>query len=57
MVDPFTISHCSQCSTTGLTRKEMFYLTMHSTHCIYGYMASEWMVAQMNGQTNKKKIE
>ena len=21
-------------------RKEMFYLTMHSTHFIYGYMAS-----------------
>ena len=21
-------------------RKEMFYLTMHSTHLIYGYMAS-----------------
>ena len=23
-------------------RKEMFYLTMHSTHFIYGYMASEY---------------
>ena len=23
-----------------LGRKEMFYLTTHSTHCIYGYMAS-----------------
>ena len=22
-------------------RKEMFYLTMHSTHFIYGYMASD----------------
>ena len=22
-------------------RKEMFYLTTHSTHCIYGYMASD----------------
>ena len=22
-------------------RKEMFYLTMHSTHFIYGYMVSE----------------
>ena len=22
-------------------RKEMFYLTTHSTHFIYGYMASE----------------
>ena len=25
-------------------RKEMFYLTTHSTHFIYGYMASEHMV-------------
>ena len=24
----------------GTGRKEMFYLTMHSTHFIYGYMAS-----------------
>ena len=25
-------------------RKEMFYLTMHSTHFIYGYMASDiWL--------------
>ena len=23
-------------------RKEMFYLMMHSTHFIYGYMASEY---------------
>ena len=22
-------------------RKEVFYLTTHSTHCIYGYMASD----------------
>ena len=22
-------------------KKEMFYLTTHSTHCIYGYMASD----------------
>ena len=25
-------------------RKEMFYLMMHSTHFIYGYMASDYMV-------------
>ena len=25
-------------------RKEMFYLTTHSTHCIYGYMASDIML-------------
>ena len=24
-------------------RKEMFYLTTHSTHFIYGYMASDWV--------------
>ena len=27
-------------STTAEGRKEMFYLTTHSTHFIYGYMAS-----------------
>ena len=26
---------------TGRGRKEMFYLTMHSTHFIYSYMASD----------------
>ena len=26
---------------TQMKEKEMFYLTMHSTHFIYGYMASE----------------
>ena len=25
----------------GLGRKDMFYLTTHSTHFIYGYMASD----------------
>ena len=28
-----------QCEREG--KKEMFYLTMHSTHFIYGYMASD----------------
>ena len=28
-------------STVTNTRKEMFYLTTHSTHFIYGYMASD----------------
>ena len=29
---------------TNVGRKEMFYLTMHSTHFIYGYMASDmWL--------------
>ena len=26
----------------GLKKREMFYLTTHSTHFIYGYMASEY---------------
>ena len=58
-IDPsWAISCSSQSSTTGVTksvvssslslgwqgRKEMFYLTTHSTHFIYGYMASNiWL--------------
>ena len=31
-------------SVNGVGRKEMFYLTTHSTHFIYGYMASDiWL--------------
>ena len=31
-------------NSTGTGRKEMFYLTTHSTHFIYGYMASDiWL--------------
>ena len=38
--------HHEGCSTTELClaeigRKEMFYLTTHSTHFIYGYMVSD----------------
>ena len=35
----------ADCSLTGIEgRKEMFYLTTHSTHFIYGYMASDiWL--------------
>ena len=29
------------CMTAHQVRKEMFYLTTHSTHFIYGYMASD----------------
>ena len=29
------------CRTYGNGRKEIFYLTMHSTHFIYGYMVSD----------------
>ena len=41
-------SLCSGPATTrvglSLGRKEMFYLTTHSTHFIYGYMASDiWL--------------
>ena len=32
-------SHSSLCCPTDTTMKEMFYLTMHSTHFIYSYMA------------------
>ena len=28
-------------SLSTVSRKEMFYLTTHSTHFIYGYMASD----------------
>ena len=32
------------CTVSAERRKEMFYLTMHSTHFIYGYMASDiWL--------------
>ena len=42
----FGMSHLPQCSyghviICRLGRKEMFYLTTHSTHFIYGYMASD----------------
>ena len=34
----------TQSCTNQNGRKEMFYLTMHSTHFIYGYMASDiWL--------------
>ena len=35
-----SISHVHQC-TCQSTRKEVFYLMMHSTHFIYGYMVSD----------------
>ena len=35
---------CVQGSESGEGRKEKFYLTTHSTHFIYGYMASDIMV-------------
>ena len=38
-VNPTTHHNLSRC-TTMEGRKEMFYLTTHSTHFIYGYMAS-----------------
>ena len=33
-------SHHEQLATHKEGRKELFYLTTHSTHFIYGYMAS-----------------
>ena len=35
----FTLSELHSLHKTG--KKEMFYLTMHLTHFIYGYMASD----------------
>ena len=35
----FTGEKCTSMVEVG--RKEMFYLTTHSTHFIYGYMASD----------------
>ena len=32
-------AYCSRCLSEK--KKEMFYLTTHSTHFIYGYMASD----------------
>ena len=32
---------CQNHGELNLGRKEMFYLTTHSTHFIYGYMASD----------------
>ena len=34
----------SVCASTIVGRKEIFYLTMHSTHFVYCYMASDVMV-------------
>ena len=45
----------------GAGRKEMFYLTTHSTHFIYGlYMASVWSwkeVFQANDLTHTVELE
>ena len=41
-IDPTTHRTMSECSYHG--EREMFYLTTHSTHFIYGYMASDiWL--------------
>ena len=42
-------------------RKEMFYLTTHSTHFIYGYLASEsvltpWVSVWCRKQIHRKKL-
>ena len=41
-INPMTHHTMSGCFSSALTKrkKEVFYLTMHSTHYIYGYMAS-----------------
>ena len=41
-------------------RKEMFYLMMHSTHFIYGYMASNiWLrtILIVRGETHSHRID
>ena len=41
---PFIIWTINSILKSTMRRKEMFYLTMHSTHFIYGYMASDiWL--------------
>ena len=49
-IDPMTYNTMSRCSTTkgiatkGERGRNFFYLTTHSTHFIYGYMASDiWL--------------
>ena len=34
-------------------RKEMFYLTTHSTHFIYGYMASDIIMVKNNTDSER----
>ena len=38
------LKRASYWNVPNIRRKEMFYLTTHSTHFIYGYMASKHMV-------------
>ena len=38
-------------------RKEMFYLTMHSTHFIYGYVAAGHLVKGLSRVSNCNKFE
>ena len=47
-IELFLVSACTTnitkamvCTILSVGRKEMFYLTTHSTHYIYGYMASD----------------
>ena len=36
-------------------RKEMFYLTTHSTHFIYGYMASDIIMVKDHSDSERGK--
>ena len=38
---PNFTGHYVNCTVVLEERKEMFYLTMYSTHFIYGYMVSD----------------
>ena len=38
-------------------RKEMFYLTTHSTHFIYGYMASDIIIVKDHSDSERGRNE
>ena len=40
-------------TNTSRSRKEMFYLTTHSTHFIYGYMASDIIMVKDHSGSEK----
>ena len=39
---------------SALERKEMFYLTTHSTHFIYGYMASDIIMVKNHSHSERE---
>ena len=49
---PLSLSEWSFIKCLKEGRKEMFYLTTHSTHFIYGYMASDTSRGALAGTRN-----